>query len=161
MPNVVEYSALPEDDLKAFVFGLRRGLRVAAEFWQKTLAPKHFQRGATQKYGYKERDAEYNAKKLRLFHHRTPLVLTGTSKSWVLGRRAPATTRKMGDRIVGRLPIVTPDYFYKFRPEDNEPDKAEELVTTVDNEANQMEEFIRGAIDREVAKPKRRFKKAL
>ncbi len=46
-------------------------------WWHRVARPRHFNRGAFQRYGYTPRKGGYNRRKRRKFGHTKPLVLTG------------------------------------------------------------------------------------
>jgi hypothetical protein len=58
--------------------------------------PRHFEGGATARYGYRVRSAKYNAWKGRRVGHTIPLVLTGQTKEHVLANVQITATRNRG-----------------------------------------------------------------
>lgn len=80
IPVVVklEHSA-PTRTLKRDVREAQRvGFAAAAERWHSNTLPRHFDSGASMRYGYAPRTPRYDRRKMRVKGHRQPLVWSGT-----------------------------------------------------------------------------------
>ncbi len=75
----------------------RTGFLALGVMWHKDFRPKHFTRGGAGEYGYRPRTTAYNAKKLKRFGHKDPLVFTGESRTRSRIRNVKATRK--GNRI--------------------------------------------------------------
>lgn len=157
---VVEYSHAPEDDPKKFLLGLKRGLRAATEYWHRHMAKKHFRAGAKAKYGYAERSQAHNRRKRRLYGHAQPLVFSGQARRWITTRLPPGRVRKTSKGWQGRVAISAPKYFYQYRKDYGQPDKAAELTTTTEQEAAELQGVIEQELELALA-PGRKKRKVL
>ena len=156
-----KYQGHPIDDLAAYQRGLKKGLKAAAEYWQKKYAPGHFTRAAKSKYNYEPRTAKHEIRKARLFGHRDPLVFTGETRKFVKGRRAPARVSNKDGNPRAKLSVKVPTYFYQYNKTGKNIDKAGELLATTSDEAAQMfdrivDAFIKGELDKARRKKRRK-----
>jgi hypothetical protein len=79
---------------------LNRGI---LEQWQWRYLAKHFEGGATARYGYRKRSARYTAWKGRRYGHTIPLVLTGGTRDAVRsGVKITATQHRATLKTRGR-----------------------------------------------------------
>lgn len=68
---------------RAFGQIMREVNRGILQRWADVYLPRHFEGGATQRYGYRVRTAKYTARKRRHFGHSIPLVYTGKLKETI------------------------------------------------------------------------------
>ena len=141
----VTYTVPLEEEQVRLERGLRKGLKVAAQTWQKDYIKGHFRRGASQKYRYARRSFKYRRRKLRVKGHTAPLVWTGETRRWVTTRFAEARIRKLPKGFQGRLIIKAPAHFFKFRGVG--ADKVAELTATTQDEARILGDIVADHID--------------
>ena len=112
---------------------VKAAMQTVARQWHRQTLPQHFERSAKRKYGYETRSPRYTHRKRKRFGHADPLVYTGDMRRMVLRMVRIAGTAK---RV--RAVLTGPRYFYAYRKDANQPDKAAELTATTDAEANEM-----------------------
>jgi hypothetical protein len=141
------------------------GNAVAVEYWHEFFEPLHFQEDASRRYGYAPRagsgeppfirvgkpgsmgaqrlrpNPHYLWRKLREKGHTRPLVWSGASERAARQIRITATARQ-GVGVMYALP----KYFYAYRKDLKQPDKAAELTTVLDAEAQAMGRAAEGAM---------------
>ena len=144
----------PDEDAKKMERGIRAGMREATKHWQREFAPRHFEWGASGKYGYKPRSPKYYKRKQRVMGHRRPLVYTGETLKWVTTRFAQPTARRTGVGFVTSLPVVVPPYFFKYRGIGS--DKYDELTRTLPQEYEALFQIVDKHIDEALARRSRR-----
>ena len=145
----------PGEDAQQVHNGLRDGMKSAVRLWQRDIAGRHFRDGASEKYGYQPRGRKYLNRKKRVWGHRRPLVYSGLTEKWVRYRVATPKVRKIGEGgLSARLPVKVPRYFFQYRG--SGPNKFDELVRTLPEEYDAMFELIDTAIDRRLARARRR-----
>lgn len=68
--------------------------------------PRHFQGGATSRYGYRQRTARYTQRKRRKYGHSIPLVYTGGTRD-AIRQNTKITATRNGGRLKsrGRFPM--------------------------------------------------------
>lgn len=135
----------PEGTAKELGPAMKKALQRAVKFWHHRMAPRHFKPNATGRYGYKFRAESTKHKKRRIQHHQDPLVWTGDSKRQLL-----RMARVSGTRHTARVRMRGPKYWYMFRKDIRQPNKAEELTTTVDAEVQTMAKLVKRAVVREL-----------
>lgn len=136
------------------------GNAMAVEYWHEVFMPLHFEESATARYGYQKRSGsgeppqiwvrrrtnQYGRETARLINnpkylwrkkreqgHARPLVWSGASARAARQVRITASAT----RGVGVL-FALPKYFYAYRKDLRQPDKAAELTTVLDGEAAEM-----------------------
>ena len=135
------------------------GNAAAVEHWHDELAPLHFEESATRRYGYQPRSGsgeppvittkrgrrinnpKYLWRKKREQGHTRPLVWSGASARAARQIRITSSPR----RGVGVL-YALPKYFYAYRKDLKQPDKAAELTTVIDLEVAEMGLAAEGAM---------------
>jgi len=70
----------------------QKGYNAAGVEWHQKFMPEHFTESGGRKYGYKQRSKSYRARKLRVKHHRRPLVWSGLSQALMRIRDVRAKT---------------------------------------------------------------------
>ena len=70
----------------------QKGYNAAGIEWHQKFMPEHFTESGGRKYGYKPRSKSYRARKLRVKHHRRPLVWSGLSQALMRIRDVRAKT---------------------------------------------------------------------
>lgn len=88
---------------------MNRILRSIGHLHKDTTLPKHFVEGAENVYHYRRRRAKYVAKKLALYHHKKPLVLTGTLLAYLMAKSKVTATDSRW-RLYCKAPFPMPDW---------------------------------------------------
>lgn len=120
--------ALKPQELRRAV---KQQLQAVADAWHSNILPRHFKRGAKQRYGYQERKASYNKRKEKRYGHRRPLEYTGQLKRQVLRKARISGTSKRAT-----VSMDAPRYMYQYKP--GAPDKAAEITAVTQDEAESM-----------------------
>ena len=132
----------------------RESHRAAATKWHRQMLPKHFQVGASSKYGYKQRTSSYlaykrrqarnpNARRKVLGRGETPLVFTGLMRDLLKRKqvvRAYPTRSSLnmaGPRYVSMRPFRT-----------NHPNLGEEATAVMDAEAKELDNTFEATFDK-------------
>ena len=162
--GLITYTRSPELTAKQMRPALEEANKAAVIFWHVNYLPGHFTVEGGRKYGYKPRSGEgesnlvyskstnpryagrlvsnrkYYWTKWRKKKTHDPLVFTGSSKeSATRAIRVTATAKS------GRGVMLLPKYFYQYRKDLNQPDKAAELVKVVTAEVAEMAK-VHGAV---------------
>lgn len=112
------------------------GLKDAVRFWWKTYLPRHFERGAVQRYKYEPRSRGYLVRRRKAKGHSDPLTFTRTMRRMLsTGIRV---TGSLGKGVKGRMRGPRHAFIQKSGKATNQPDKVRELKATVKEEATQM-----------------------
>lgn len=106
-------------------------LQKTVEDWHENILPRHFARGAKQRYGYQDRSDKYNRWKRKKFGHSRPLEKTGQLKRQVLRRARISGTSKRAT-----VTMDAPRYMYQYKPD--QPDKAGEITAVTNDEVQSM-----------------------
>lgn len=123
---------------------IKAAIEAGLKHWHARILRRHFEPGASSRYGYKKRTRRYDATKLRRFGHTTPLVYSGAMRHELLMRtpRITGTHRAMTMRLRARALRFSAQAAYK-----NYPDmRAEVRAMTPDEEAE-----IVGVIEKSLA----------
>ena len=148
----VEFEGFPASPQVALRAGIKAGIETTLAWWHRHYRPRHFGERASARYGYKPRQGErearqawvtdrrgrrrpntsYTRQKLLRYGHTRPLVWTGRSQA----RSAAREVRKY--RGNWALVMDVPNYFYKYRVDLNQPDKAAELTRILPAEQEVM-----------------------
>lgn len=80
----ITYVGAPDATARELPRAAKEGMTVAAKWWHRTVMPRHFQRSARRRYGYKPRTEKYVKQKIRKYGRGTDLILTGLLKQRVL-----------------------------------------------------------------------------
>jgi hypothetical protein len=99
--------------------------------WHDNTLPRHFARGAKQRYGYKDRSPRYEKTKKRIHGHTRPLEFSGTLKQQILRKARISGTSK---RATAAMDV--PRYFFQYKP--GQPDKAAEVTAVTPAEVTGM-----------------------
>ncbi len=85
---------------------LKASYQHIAEYWHREFRPKHFTRGAFQRYPgvYKARTKKYRRHKLKTKGHSLPMVYSGETRTLSRIRNIKATAT--GVKIILRMPIL-------------------------------------------------------
>lgn len=124
----ITYVGAPDAKAKELRRIIKEGLQQVATGWHADVLPRHFARGAKQRYGYKDRSPQYERRKQRKYHHTVELVYTGQ-----LMREVSRMARVSGTSRRVALSMSAPQYLYKYKP--TQPDKADELTRVTQDEA--------------------------
>lgn len=135
----------PREMKRGMKSALKAGIEKALDWWHENRLPKHFKRGAAQKYGYAKRTEKYNRAKQRKKHHQQPLVWSKRMQR-ELERRISFTgsTRQVHGNMFG------PRYLYIIteptKSSGERINKVDEILARTDRE----ERMMMSIIDREV-----------
>ena len=118
-----------------------------AQFWYVKILPKHFTEAGKKEYGYAPRQKAtprrtkdgkyrgtrdgYETRKFRKYGHRKPLVLTGEMQRSIMRIMDIKGTLKSG-----KIALHGPKYLYMYRKDIREINKAKELSTISEKDAN-------------------------
>lgn len=80
----VEFSRPPRTLVRDFKAAMAEAYKEAGLHWHQKMLPRHFDSGATMRYGYTPRTAGYIKRKRRVKGHATPLVWSGQLKQAAL-----------------------------------------------------------------------------
>lgn len=76
---------------------MREVNRAVLERWRDRYLPRHFQGGASSRYGYEPRTARYTARKRKKYGHSLPLVYTGRLRDEIKQRVKITATQHRGN----------------------------------------------------------------
>ena len=157
--GTIQYQRSPAATAKLFRAAMAVGNGAAVEHWNEKFRPLHFTVQGGRRYGYKPRKGDdepprllmraggrtianphYSWRKRRQMRHNKPLVWSGRSELLSKAMRVTSSSR----RGVGAF-VALPKYFYQYRKDLNQPDKAAELVTTVHDEVEELAGVARDA----------------
>lgn len=158
----------PRKMLRGIPAALRAAGQKVVEHWHRTMMPEHFTVSGGKRYGYKPRRGDleppyivkrvyvnqhdkvgrvrrvsnpaYSWRKRREKGHNRPLVWSGASE-----RAAKSDVRfstrhvRKNDTIVAVAAMNLPKYFYAYRIDLDQPDKANELTRTLPQEQEELE----------------------
>lgn len=144
---------------------MAKAAEATAAYWDETYLGGHFEESATAKYHYQPRSGEgepqyirkqigtgdkfrmvrnrkYYWRKKRQKRHVRPLVWSGRSER-AATTAVKLTSKKMGERVQGiaTYPML-PKYFYAYRKDQNQPDKANEMTRVIPAEISQLEKVF-------------------
>ncbi len=112
-------------------------------FWHDWFAPAHFQAGAAERYGYRERRPGYSAWKA--LTGKPPLVMSQTTREDVSRAVTPADIKSYPTRAV--LTLHVPQYMaINYRPGGRHPQTGKELLTVRADE----QQIVAGVIQRKI-----------
>ena len=152
----IVYDAPAEEEAKAFERGLKSGIKAAAEFWRRQMAPDHFNSGAVGRYQYRPRSKKYMERKQNKFGHQYPLVFTGDSKRMILGTFSPARVSKFkSGGFRASIKLSAPKHFFQHQKNSPGQSKPEELKRIVPGEFDVLHAMVNEHIERELAKKRR------
>ena len=112
-------------------------------WWHRVARPRHFERGAFQRYGYRRRSRNYNRFKKRKVSHLKPLVLSGETRQNSNTHRVEASHK--GVTIV--YPAVRK---LNFRPKKGKINMRKEFETINNRELNHMTDLVERGIIRKI-----------
>jgi hypothetical protein len=162
--GTIQYQRSPGATAKLLRAAMAVGNAAAVEHWNEKFRPLHFTVSGGRRYGFKPRKGDnepprltvradtansrgrtianphYSWRKRREKRHNKPLVWSGRSELLSKVMRVSATSR----RGVGAF-VALPKYFYQYRTDLNQPDKAAELTTTVHDEVAALAVVARDA----------------
>lgn len=153
---------------KLLVDALRAGLTAAVAEWHAKYMPEHFTVAGGKKYGYQPRKGDneppriprrdgkpgtranrrYSWQKRRKLRHNRPLVWSGESEAAAKAGVHLSTRRMQGNIVRGFAAMRLPTYFYQYRKDLKQPNKAAELTATVAEERESLAKLVH---DRAVA----------
>ncbi|HEX8914417.1 MAG TPA: hypothetical protein VF796_18865 [Humisphaera sp.] len=168
---------------RALSAATKAALEAAVRHWHATYLPGHFELTANRRYEYKPRKGDgeppsvpkaylrkdgtagvrmvanpaYSWRKRRQKGHNRPLVWSGNLESAAKHSVRLSVRRVAAEDVVrasGTLDLV-PDYFYQYRPDLDQPDKADEAFRTTEDERAALGEVfsavLHGGLDRTAA----------
>lgn len=122
---------------------VQESMKEAAALWHRQDLPKHFEEGASSRYGYKARDQKYRRRKQRKKGHGRPLEWSGELK-----RAVTRMARITGSRLTVRASMDVGGAWYATRRwlTRDMPDMPRELTAiTHDEERGLAREVERSA----------------
>lgn len=109
------------------------------QHWHETIRPKHFQESATEEYGYRARQADYEATKQRALGHTRPLVYSGESER---------ATERMQVRVAARsATLAMSPGNLAFNPKKGRVNMRKELTETTQAETDELAVVFQNAMD--------------
>lgn len=112
-------------------------------YWHRVVRPRHFGRGAFQRYGYAPRRKGYIKRKKRLVGHARPLVLSGETEAASSQHRVMATRKGVTITYRGLRKL-------NFKPRNSEVNMRKEFETVSDTEFRQMSDIMSRSIDKKL-----------
>lgn len=161
----IEYTGWPAEKPSRLVNRtVKAALREQAEYWQKTLLPRHFTPTAARKYGYARRTAAYQRAKQKKHGHNRPLDWSGKMRGHVLHGAARVTATGKGLRVTIRgVPVVAlSNKVRTHRAKDGRrvrtinPNYRAELTMMTGNEITRIAQRVSRAVATAVSKSKAR-----
>lgn len=92
--TTLTFARSPRGMAKAFKEAREKALAKIGRHWFDEILPRHFTEEAKTKYKYHARDPRYEARKLKKFGHKKPLVWTGTMQRVLMQSVAIKATSK-------------------------------------------------------------------
>lgn len=109
----------------------------AGRLWFQTILPRHFTVEGGRAYGYQKRTAKYMRRKARKYGHQKPLVFSGNMQREIQSvERVDRTGKGSIVKLYG------PRYFYAFRKDYGQADKAREVTTVTVAEETALGNFM-------------------
>lgn len=107
------------------------------KIWFRHTLPEHFETSAVNKYGYQPRTAKYMKRKARQKGHQRPLTWSGEMRTEILSyERVDRTRHGAAVKLYG------PRYFFAFRKDYGQADKAAEVTRVTVAEEQAMASMI-------------------
>ena len=171
--GVIQYTRSPRATAQAMTRAVKAANKAAVEHWWEEFMPLHFTKKAARRYGYKPRAGQneppvlttgiagqpartrpnpsYFWRKRREVGHTIPLVYSGESM-----RKARRTIRVTGTAKKATGVMKLPRYFYAYRKDVDQPDKASELTRVILREVQKLGQVHRKSVTDQL----RRFRKS-
>ena len=133
----------PDYSVKVISQWFHEAYRAVGEHWKLKMLPRHFDMDAYGRYHLQRRSHAYNKRKMKKYGHIKPLVYTGNLRTSAL---LFSEVRTWPTKAVVR--ISGPAYTWKYHPDRNEPDKAEELKRSTEKERRELSAILTDTIAR-------------
>lgn len=112
----------------------RETVRLMGEYWHQKYFPKHFTHAGATEYGYQERNAHYEMRKLKKYGHTYPLVFSGQGRQDASHPRIVATAK----RGEARVQVIMNAPVFNLRSSPSAPNMRRELITISQAEADSI-----------------------
>lgn len=142
--GVIQYRGAPHQKMRGFSRAVKAANIDSVEVWHEDVLPLHFTASASRKYRYQPRRGEggrggnkwhrtYTGRKQRYKGHTLPLVWSGQSRREMIRRIRITGTSKS---VAGTM--YPPRYFWMYRKDLKQPDKADEATRITREEARHL-----------------------